>query len=1502
MSTSTTPVTVDGLKVTQDNVQRAYIAYYGRPGEPDGVNFWTTAGTPQTSMASILGDFAKSTEFTALYGTTTNAQFVDAVYRNVFGRSADAAGLNFYTNALTSNITTKARVVFEIVNGAQGADKTIIDNKASFATLFTNELAKTPAAFINYQSPFTEAKTTLATINASTKVSDLSVLVGTTIEDVVKNQPVGPNQPFVLTIGVDEGTKFAGGANNDLFTGSDTTLTALDSLAGGAGNDTLQITATGAFTFPSSASLNSVETLTIRGGDAVTADTSISTITGLTKVVVSQSAKAAALTAAKTTDVTISGAADAITIDGGKDIVVTDATADAVIKVGDKTVSAGSVTITDSNQGKGDIAVYGGTAVTVTASKVSSGAVLIGDAAVATDLPSGAIVVTSTGGAYAAKTANPLGKITVNGGSTVAITQTASSDTAAAAKDGLAADTTHSTFSITGGAATTSVSVTQSAAATKTNAVTAVTGVKQIDTVTFVAMAAAETITVGGLTFTASKALTAAEAAAAFANLAASATHGSASVASGTYSGTFGAYSTGAVTTASGVSTVSATASTAAATAAVITVSDTAAAGNVSATQGTGTAAVTGVTGVMGVVNGGVTIADGTGAAADTLATVSLTSYGTASITSDALSSLSLAKSAAATTIVNGVSKTLGLSLDTVTGTIAAPTYTTLNISASGGDSTSNITAAAVETLTVKGSKAVNLTGSTLSALKTVTVSETAGLTINASGSTVTSVDTSATTGKVTATVDGSKATYTGGAGVDAVTLSSSTVSKAISLGDGADSLTLASGTTSLTSAIDGGAGTTDTLIMAASDAITASATATFETKVDGFERLQIGAVAAGGSGTVNLANMDDVSYVITLGGAGNFAGTAEVATFKFSSIQNGQSITISDGTKTQTVTANDDTFTGAKIAAAFNTGFTAGTLDDLYTALVSTDTLTLTAIAVGNATNLASTTAVATAASVPTAVKTEGAAAVTGVKEVFTATFSGFATGMDTIKFDGETATLADKDNSNLIATAVTAAVNNTAGSWDAKNNFDGTVTFTAGTAGAVIDVVAADLVVTDTGSNGRPTVSVTTTTQGVTAVTAVTESNVVTFNTLSQGQTVTVGGLGFTAFKNLTAIQVADAFDNLANAATTGPGTANGTYSGALTGWSTDNSTGNNTATFTSSTANKDVTDLSISVSNATAPTVVTPTITDGSAVAAAGALTLSSVANGATVSLSSSGTWASTTSTTLTMLDATGTSDSINLIANVNASDIDFGTVAVAGVETVNITATDSTPVTTAGVATISKATLVVTNTSAKSVVVTGEANLTLTATGASLASVSADAATGKFVFSSAVNSAVVTGGSAADTLTASGNNASLSGGSGSDTLIATGDLAVLTGGAGNDTFNISDPTSNVNTYATIADLAAGDKIQFSTGAKMFISTAFTLGSGTAVFQDYANAAIGGLKQGEVGYFQFGGDTYVVEDRSNNATAFINGTDVIVKLAGLVNLSDDVFSSSANTLMIV
>jgi flagellar hook-basal body protein len=113
-----------------------------------------------------------------------------------------------------------------------------------------------------------------------------------------------------------------------------------------------------------------------------------------------------------------------------------------------------------------------------------------------------------------------------------------------------------------------------------------------------------------------------------------------------------------------------------------------------------------------------------------------------------------------------------------------------------------------------------------------------------------------------------------------------------------------------------------------------------------------------------------------------------------------------------------------------------------------------------------------------------------------------------------------------------------------------------------------------------------------------ATTESNSVTFAGLTNGQTVTIGGLTFTANTTVSAANVAAAFASLANNATTGPGTANGAYSGTLTGWTTSAITSGSTLTFTSASANSDVTDLPNTGTLAARPTVVK---TDGAAAAA-------------------------------------------------------------------------------------------------------------------------------------------------------------------------------------------------------------------------------------------------------------------------------------------------------------
>jgi len=228
--------------------------------------------------------------------------------------------------------------------------------------------------------------------------------------------------------------------------------------------------------------------------------------------------------AASTTDLNISGTTGEIEALGGKNVTVTDATAGNDISVGASgSLATGSITVTDTKltngSGSGDITILGGTSVTVTATDTNAGAsgasgsIVIGSGG-GTNAPTGAVNVTlnlnSDGTA-----AMSGGTIAVTGGTTVDVTVNATN----AAKDKTASGSlTAGKITATSDGETTTVTIKQNATITPF-AVAAVAEVKATNVVTFGAMDANDTITVEGLTFTASKALTAEQAAAAFADL-----------------------------------------------------------------------------------------------------------------------------------------------------------------------------------------------------------------------------------------------------------------------------------------------------------------------------------------------------------------------------------------------------------------------------------------------------------------------------------------------------------------------------------------------------------------------------------------------------------------------------------------------------------------------------------------------------------------------------------------------------------------------------------------------------------------------------------------------------------------------------------------------------------------------------------------------------------------------------------------------------------------------
>jgi len=111
----------------------------------------------------------------------------------------------------------------------------------------------------------------------------------------------------------------------------------------------------------------------------------------------------------------------------------------------------------------------------------------------------------------------------------------------------------------------------------------------------------------------------------------------------------------------------------------------------------------------------------------------------------------------------------------------------------------------------------------------------------------------------------------------------------------------------------------------------------------------------------------------------------------------------------------------------------------------------------------------------------------------------------------------------------------------------------------------------------------------QGILNANAVTESSAITFNDITAGQSVTLGGLTFTAKAAVSAVNVAAAFASLANGATTGPGVSNGDYSGILSGFASG-AANSSAVTFSSISTGTNVTNLPVSGSGALPVVVVT------------------------------------------------------------------------------------------------------------------------------------------------------------------------------------------------------------------------------------------------------------------------------------------------------------------------
>ena len=121
---------------TATDVEQAYLAYFGRPADPEGLNYWIGQ-----SIATMQAGFAASQEYANLYSGMTNDQRVEQVYQNLLGRASDPAGKAYWVGELDSGAVTVSNLVTSMLANAEGVDIATIANRTTFAIKLTTDMS-----------------------------------------------------------------------------------------------------------------------------------------------------------------------------------------------------------------------------------------------------------------------------------------------------------------------------------------------------------------------------------------------------------------------------------------------------------------------------------------------------------------------------------------------------------------------------------------------------------------------------------------------------------------------------------------------------------------------------------------------------------------------------------------------------------------------------------------------------------------------------------------------------------------------------------------------------------------------------------------------------------------------------------------------------------------------------------------------------------------------------------------------------------------------------------------------------------------------------------------------------------------------------------------------------------------------------------------------------------------------------------------------------------------
>ena len=175
------------INVESNDLQKLYLAYFGRPGDPSGINYWLSHSNKTLNLRAISNELSRQDEYTKYISCDKSFDLkINKLYLNLFNRKADFEGLNYWIEMVNSHNYEISDIVYELVFSRDRAysvnpeqekkDINILQNKILAAELFTKQISKSITLINLYQpdsiSPWISGKAFLKVTDFLNHVSD----------------------------------------------------------------------------------------------------------------------------------------------------------------------------------------------------------------------------------------------------------------------------------------------------------------------------------------------------------------------------------------------------------------------------------------------------------------------------------------------------------------------------------------------------------------------------------------------------------------------------------------------------------------------------------------------------------------------------------------------------------------------------------------------------------------------------------------------------------------------------------------------------------------------------------------------------------------------------------------------------------------------------------------------------------------------------------------------------------------------------------------------------------------------------------------------------------------------------------------------------------------------------------------------------------------------------------------------------------------------------------